>query len=392
MKKILFITPKIPIPAISGGFISTFSSLKTLPKIFKVDVVSFIDDETESREKYTSELKKLGIKNVYFIDYKVKNRSISTIIKSIIQPLPLSVYRNKSSKMKNYVNKIAENYDLIYADHWLTKQYIPKSFKGTKILKEHNAEYIMWERLFQLEKNPIKKIYLFYELNKIKKYESKICNQADHVIVVTNDDKESLARIGADKNKIVMLPSVVVDIVKRETLNFENRENSIMYVGTLSWGANIDGLEYFIHNIYPKIKEKVSDIKFYIIGKNPPDILKSYAQKDNSIILTGFVEDLNDYYSKSKLFVVYLRYGSGIKIKVLDALSIGMPVVTNDVGGEGIHTDGVELANTDDGFANKICELMDDKKRLQYMSEKGIEYINDNYSEDEYIKYFENLT
>ena len=340
MKKMLFITPKIPIPAVSGGFIGTYSSLKTLPKIFEVDVISFINDETESREKYTSELKKLGIKNVYFVDYKVKNRSIPTIIKSMIQPLPLSVYRNKSSKMKNLVNKIAKNYDLIYADHWLTMQYIPKGFKGTKILKEHNAEYIMWKRLFQLEKNPIKKIYLFYELNKIKKYESMICNLADHVIVVTNDDKESLGKIGADKNKIKMLPSVVMDDIKQRSLDFVSRENSIMYVGTLSWGANIDGLEYFIQNIYPKIKEKVSDIKFYIIGKNPPDILKSCAEKDSSIILTGFVEDLNDYYSKSKLFVVYLRYGSGIKIKVLDALSVGMPVITNDVGMEGIRTEG----------------------------------------------------
>lgn len=388
MKKMLFITPKLPIPAISGGLIGTLSSLKVLPKSFELDVITFIDEENENKEKYIEELKKNGINNIFFIDYKVKQRSILTIIKSIFQSLPLSVYRNKCDKMKNMIKDISANYDFIYADHWLTMQYIPNNFRGIKILKEHNAEYIMWERLFQLEQNFIKKLYLFYELNKIKKYEAKICNKADNVIVVTNDDKKSLKKIGANESKITMLPSVVMDNTAYKDWNFTNRENSIMYVGSLSWGANIDGLEYFINNIYPMIKQRVSDLKFYIIGKNPPDILQQFAQNDSSIVLTGFVEDLTEYYEKCKLFVVYLRYGSGIKIKILEALSNAMPVVTNDVGMEGICTEGAELANTDKEFTDKVCELINDNKKLKYMSEKGIEYINNNYSEKEYIKFF----
>ena len=130
MKRILFITPRVPFPATSGGFISTMISLKFLAKTFKLDFVTFIDNESDDLEKIKQTLNKLGIKNSYFINFKIKNRSIKNILSAIIYNIPLSIYRNKSVKMKRKIEEIADNYDFIYADHWLTMQNIPKNYKG----------------------------------------------------------------------------------------------------------------------------------------------------------------------------------------------------------------------------------------------------------------------
>lgn len=392
MKKMLFITPRIPSPAVSGGLIGTLTSLKFLSKNFDLDFITLCEFNSTDIDKTRQTLKNYGVKNSFFIDFKLKSRSVKNIFSSVLFNIPLSIYRNKSSDMKKKIEKIASDYDYIYADHWLTMQYVPKNYKGKVILKEHNAEYIMWERLISQEKNIIKKLYLQFETSRIKKYEAMICNKADYVITVTEDDKNSLIKIGANKNKIEMLPAVIVDTLKQNVNDFQTRENSIMYVGSLSWNANIDGLEYFLKNIYPKVKAKNSNIKFYIIGKNPPEVLQKFAKNDSSIILTGFVEDLSEYYAKCKLFVVYLNYGSGIKIKILEALSNAMPVITNDVGMEGISTKGAVLANEDNDFADKIVDLMYNCEELKYMSTEGIKYILENYSQNFYIKYFKSIS
>ncbi|PWL74230.1 hypothetical protein DBY21_09435 [Candidatus Gastranaerophilales bacterium] len=391
MKKLLFITPRVPIPAISGGLIGTLHSLKYLCKNFKVDYISFYNEDEHNINKIEKELKLIGINKVYLINFVTKQRNLTNILAAIQNNLPLSIFRNKSEEMYKQVKQIANEYDIIYSDHWLSMQFIPDDYPKTVILKEHNAEYVMWERLEKQERNLIKKVYLKQEVKKIKNYECKICNRATKVLTVTEEDKNHLFRIGVPKQKISMLPAIIINNNPTNTTPFAERENSIMYVGTMSWDANIDGLSYFLRNIYPDIKKHIPNIKFYIIGKNPPELIKRYSYSDPSIIITGFVEDLKEYYNKCKLFIVYLRYGSGIKIKILETLAMGLPVISNNIGLEGIKTKATIKCKTDIDFANQIISLLKDKNKLEQMSKYAYSYIEKNYSEELYNKFFNML-
>ena len=390
-KKMLFITPRISIPANSGGLIVTLNAIKFLAKIFDLDLIFFVDYNVEL-DLIIKKLKGYGVKDVICIKQKLKSKNLINILISLFSNTPLSIYRNKSKNMEDKISKIIKNYDFIYADHWLTMQFIPQDTNAQIFLREHNAEYKMWERLLKIEKNIVKKLYLFIETKKIKKYEKNICNKATQVMTITNEDKDSLIKIGVKKENITMLPGIIIDGLDNKPFSdFNLRSNNLMYVGSLSWDANIDGLVYFLNNIYPNVKAKIPDIKFYIIGKNPPESLQKFAQKDKSIILTGFVQDLKKYYVKSKLFVVYLRYGSGIKIKILEALSNAMPVITNDIGIEGIYTGGVALAVNDKEFSEKIILLLKNNNILCNMSREGLNYILGNYSEKQYTDFFNNF-
>lgn len=383
MKKILFITPKNPYASISGGTIVTKNAIDILSEITSLDLLYLDMDNEESC------IKNVNIKNIFKIKHVLKPKNIPTIVKSLFSQYPLSIYRNFSDIAKSEVSKIVGNYDVVYVDHWLMMQFIPKNYRGSVLLREHNAEYKMWERFYDKEKNLFIKLYLKFEIKKIKRYEKKICNEASYVLTLSENDIVSLLDIGVNKNKLKLLPAITInDTETRMPQTFENKENIIIYIGTFNWDANVDGLDYFLKNVYNKLKQNIPDLKFYIIGKNPPKKLSDYAEHDSSIIFTGFVNDLNPYYKKAKLFITYLRFGSGIKIKILEALAHGLPVVSNEIGLEGINTKATLLCKSNNDFVMNITALINDTKRLKNMSKEAIWYINHNFSKQKFINDF----
>lgn len=386
MTKMLFLTPRNPYNEISGGTIGTIHSLEFLKKHFYIDLYCFNQGNNKSMEK-TDKLSELN--SFTYIDFATKKRDFKTILCSLFNRLPLSIYRNYSLEMKKTIANVINNYELVYVDHWLMMQFIPSNYTGTVILREHNAEYIMWKRRLSIEKNFLKKFYLKLELIKIKKYEKYICNKANYVLTFTENDKQALIEIGVNSEHISVLPALIISTEYNHKKNYDLLENNILYVGTMNWDANVDGLKYFLANIYPKLKEKVNDIKFYIVGKNPPTDIQKFAENDKSIILTGFVPDLKEYYDKCKLFVVYLRYGSGVKIKILEALANNIPVVSNEIGLEGIHTNAAILANSDDEFVNIIAKTIKNNETLKSLSKEALRYVNKTFSERNYEIYFE---
>lgn len=388
MTKILFLTPCNPYNEISGGTIGTIHSLEFLKKHFVLDLYCF--NQGSSKNNESSDVSS-NINNFTYVDFETKKRNLKTILCSLFQKLPLSIYRNNSIKMKNEIKNIIQNYEIVYVDHWLMMQFIPKKYKGIVILREHNAEYVMWERRLSIEKNFLKKLYLMIELIKIKSYEKHICNKANIVLTFTENDKQALIKIGATGENITVLPALIVSTEYNKNKNYNKLENNLLYIGTMNWDANVDGLEYFLKNIYPKIKEKINDIKFYIVGKNPPSKIQKYAENDKSIILTGFVQNLKEYYNMCKLFVVYLRFGSGVKIKILEALANYIPVVSNKVGLEGINTNAAILAQTDNDFIDIITKTLTNNEKLKSLSEEAIEYVNNTFSEEVYEAFFEHF-
>jgi len=381
--KILFITPQLPYPPISGGVIKSWKMVEFLSKHFDLVLGCFLKGEDD---RYLEDfINKLDLK-FFFYESLNKERNISNYIKSILSNKPFPVYRNWSPTFKEKVSSVLEEYkiDVILVDHFLMFQYVPENFDGKLILHEHNAEYILWKRFAKNEKNVLKKIIAYIESFRIKTYERTICNLADKVLCVVSKDIENLAKIGVRKDKLELVMSLGdEDLLKREDLKFENTEEALLFIGTLTWEANVDGLIWFIENAWDKLKEKIPSIKFYIVGKNPPKKLEDLSRIYNDIILTGFVEDLEEYYKKSRVFISPLRFGSGIKIKNLNAMYRGIPLVTTPIGAEGIEgVDGIHfmVGNTADELIDKTVILMKNKEKWTEISQNARRLMKEKYS------------
>lgn len=360
-KKILFLTPTLPYPPVSGGVIKSNKVLHFLNGSYDLSVACLLKNEDP---KHVAEF--LTTVNLSALVTEELNipRTAKNLVLSNFLGIPLNLFRNRSAAFKEKVKAIALQSDIIFCDHYVMFQYIPEDYKGKIILHEHNCEYLIWKRYADIEKNLLKKLGLLNQAYRIRKYEQEICRKSKVILAAPNDIHE-LEKIGADRKKFVETYHLGDDhLLTEPTLNFDSTERALLYVGTLSWEANIDGLMWFFHNSWNLIRKKNPDIKLFIIGKHPDARLKEIAAKDPNIVLTGFVDDLEPYFSKCRIFITPLRFGSGIKVKVVNALYRGIPCVTTTIGTEGLKVkDGehIFIKNDPQDFAAAVEVLLQDK-------------------------------
>ncbi len=361
MKKILFLTPTLPFPPHSGGVIKSNKVVHFLCEQYDVAVACLLkNDDTKHVVAFKQKYK---LHDFISLELNIA-RNAKNLILSNLQGIPLNLYRNKSARFKQMIEKAADNYDVIFCDHYVMFQYIPKDYKGKIILHEHNCEYLIWKRYADVEKSIPKKLALLNQAYRIKQYEQEICKKSTVILAAPNDIDE-LIKIGAEKHKFLETYHLGDDVLLNEPkLIFNETYKQLLYIGTLSWEANVDGLIWFFNEIWKKITQQHPDIKLYIVGKNPDARLQAFAAKDNRIILTGFVEDVEPLFKKSRVFITPLRFGSGIKVKVINSLYRGIPTVTTSIGTEGLKVkDGEHIFIKDNPteYANAINTLLTNK-------------------------------
>ncbi|MBL0287827.1 MAG: glycosyltransferase [Bacteroidetes bacterium] len=391
-KKLLFLTPQLPYPPVSGGVIKSWKLIEFLSEKYEVYLASFLkNNDQEHLEEFHAKISLFGS---FYIPLNIP-RTPFNLIKSNLQAIPLNLYRNKCSKFKGGIQNALMFADIIFVDHYEMYQYVPKEFLGKKVLHQHNCEYLMWDRFAALEKNAIKKLALTNQAFWIKRYEKKICKHADIVLAAPNDEEE-LIKIGANPKKFRetfhLGDESLLDLPE---LQFLKTENSIFYCGTLTWEANVDGLIWFINSGWKPLKEKYPDLKFYITGKNPDNRIVNAIKENQAkgIELTGFVDDLDIYFQKSKVFISPLRFGSGIKVKVMNALYRGIPTVTTSVGAEGLAVksgDQIFISDNMADFIHQISLLIEDELLWNQFKLNSRALAKEKYTWDNVLKIVEN--
>lgn len=362
-KKIIHITIHLPYPTNHGA--SLFNSFKLFSYLHKNHDLFFAcflkGDDIKYKDAF---VKETGIQNYYFEKLNVERNGIN-LIKSYLKGISINMFRNYSVNMKRKIEEIGDKYDVIVAEHYEVMQYIPKTFKGKVVFRTHNAEYLIWSRYAEVEKNPIKKFVINAEAARIKKWELKYVAEADVVLGGTNDNE--IHEPDPEKRKLKYYDYLHIgedDQIQIPIPDFYTLENSLLYVGTLTWEANIEGLIWFIEGCWQDLKKDFPELKLYIVGKKPDERLIEIAKAYDGIVITGFVEDLEEYFTKCKVNVIPLRFGSGMKVKTINGLCRGIPMVTTTIGAEGLKvTDGKDIFITDElkPFAEKIKILLNDK-------------------------------
>lgn len=367
-KKVLFLSPQLPFPPVSGGVIKSWRLVEFLAQEYELSVATFLKNEDEQfQEEF---LKKVPLKGHYFEAIDVPRTPLN-LVKSNLMLMPLNLFRNRSASFKKNIAALVGNADILFVDHYEMFQYVPEDYKGKVVLHQHNCEYLLWERFAVLEENPFKKMALYNQAYWIRTYERKICKRS-HSILAAPNDIEELIRIGADQGKFFQTFHLGdAALLQEPDLRWEDHEKAIMFIGTLTWEANVDGVLWFLEESWPLVQQKHPDAKFYIIGKKPDERIAELASKRTNVELTGFVEDLEPYFKKSRVFVSPLRFGSGIKVKVMNALYRGIPTVTTPVGAEGLavqHDVHMLIENKAQSIANSVAELLENREKWEKIS------------------------
>ncbi|KZX55117.1 glycosyl transferase [Halioglobus sp. HI00S01] len=380
MKRLLFVSPELPYPMQSGGKVKSMKLLHALSKRYRVTFASPLKGEDAS---HVDEFHAASpcVEHVH-VPVDVPRSAINLLI-SYLQGIPLNVRRTMDSVLRNRIADVADDFDVIFLDHYEVYPYLPQGYGGLVVYHAHNAYFKIWERYASLPGNPVMRVASYLEAIRVRRCEASVARQADLVFAAPNDARE-LVDAGVSGNCIRPTFHLGDDShLQRNELCFERTHKKLMYVGLLSWEPNVQGLLWFIEHVWPRLETCHPDLVFDVVGMNPDPRLVDAAAAHAGITLTGFVADLEDIYRDSRVSVAPLLFGSGMKVKVLDAMARGIPTVTTPVGAEGIDIrNGVHLmvSEAPDHMASQIDQLLSDAVLWDTLRTQSRQLIGERYT------------
>ncbi|MEW6419174.1 MAG: glycosyltransferase family 4 protein [Nitrospirota bacterium] len=242
------------------------------------------------------------------------------------------------------------------------------------IYDSHDLAFLREERRAKIENN----VKLMEDVNKIKQREFNLARISDAMIVVSPYERELMLSEDPDL-KIYHMPHV--HPVGTISMNgFQNRKD-IMFIGGFVHPPNEDGVCWFANEILPIITKEIPDIKFYIIGSYPTKRINSLAS--DNIIITGYVHDVSNYFETAKVFVAPIRYGAGVKGKIIHSMSYGLPTVTTTIGAEGLgleNDNNAFIADSPEEFARRVIELYKDGETWNKISKNSFMWMKNNFT------------
>ncbi len=355
-KKIIFVTTLLPYPPDMGGKIKTLSTLRQLIQKDDVYLFSFVDKKEDL--KHEKAMLKLGIKKCYTVVHPViaeKHRLVQfkILLNSLLTAKPYSVYKYYSSEMVDIINKILKEnkVDILWIDHTIQTQYLPEDFTGIKILETHNFKTNFFKTMFFADNKIFWKLFSFYEWMKFIFYEPKELKKFDLVYAVSEKEKKELNKYS--KNVKMLVPLIPTTGNKAKI-----KYRKLFFVGLLTWYPNKQGIEWFTKNVFGWLKNEIPDITLDIVGDYSPKWQKPVL---DGVKYHGYVENIKPFWEQASVFIVPLFYGSGIRIKILEARANRIPVVSTSVGADGLPADikkNLTIADSKEEFINCIKKLL----------------------------------
>jgi glycosyltransferase involved in cell wall biosynthesis len=363
--RILWVKAGKLLPVDTGGKIRSYNLLKHLSSENDTTLLTYYDGPRDSsyEQQITQQFSAVAINTGLS---QSKQGQVLNYLKCLPLSAPFAVSKFTSTQVKRRIREWDKEgkFDVLISDFLSASWNFDSSLKTPTVLFQHNVESALWQRQAKHEANAVKNIAFKLEASKMLKYETDAVKRFDHVIAVSDHDRDLMSKM-TDREKISVVPTGV-DLVEfaKEGSGDEIVEPIVLFLGSMDWPANVDGVDFFCREVWQQVKTAVPEAKFYIVGRNPPPRITKVAS--DSIIVTGRVESVMPFIRKAAVFIVPLRIGGGTRLKIYEAMAAGKAVVSTSVGAEGLDFhDGEDILIADeaDKFASDVVELLVNKDR-----------------------------
>jgi glycosyltransferase involved in cell wall biosynthesis len=216
--------------------------------------------------------------------------------------------------------------------------------------------------------------------------EMRLVKSSSFVVVVSKNEATTLKNEVSSVNPVIIPNIHFPEMQKNNLPRFEERKD-LLFVGGFQHTPNVDAALFLTKEIFPLLKKEISNIKLLIVGSKPPDCVKALASDD--VVVTGYVPDITPYMENSKLMVAPLRYGAGVKGKITQSMSFGLPVVTTAIGAEGLNAidgESILVANSAQEFASKVIQIYTNKELWNRISANSYELALKRYSPENILE------
>lgn len=391
--KILWVCPTFLHPTLRGGQIRTLGMLRELHRSHEIHFAALQRPEGGKEGVMRSSEYCSQSYPIYHDAPVARTAAFYTQgARNALSAMPLAVSRWCSTALRQRVARLLEEqrFDRVVCDFLFAAPNVPGIERAA--LFQHNVETIIWERLRDTASSPLRKMAYRYEAARMLAYERSMCRAAGHVIAVSEEDADRMrSRFGI--SRISAVPTGV-DIDFFAPPSASPPVADLVFVGSMNWAPNIDGVSYFSEQILPSILSRNPDCRVAIVGRTPPPSITRLAETHPNLSVTGSVPDIRPYLWGSKLCIVPLRIGGGTRLKIYEAMAARIPVVSTSIGAEGLPvSDGENIILADDPrqFAEACLDLLQDGDKRRRLAGHAWNLVASHYSWKQAARCFEQI-
>ncbi len=384
---IAILDEELPYPMTSGKRLRTLNLLMRLARRHRLTYICHRNADPDEAQSAARHFRELGIETVVVerpIPRKSGPRFYARLAANVASSLPYSVATHASSELRQAVVEFAKNHvvDLWHCE-WTPYAQTMRALPGARwLVMAHNVESLIWQRMAETERNAVRRWYIRRQWHKYERFERWAYAAATRSIAVSADDARLMReQFGATE----------VDVVDNgvDTHFFQpqlgpREPKTLLFLGSLDWRPNLDAVSVLLESIFPSVRAFEPEAKLLIVGRNPPEWLTERARQPG-VELHGSVPDVRPFIARGGLLAVPLRIGGGSRLKILEALSCGLPVVSTRIGAEGLELEAarhLDVVEGIDPMAEALVAAIRQPQRVRAQAEEGRRHVLARYDWD----------
>jgi polysaccharide biosynthesis protein PslH len=381
--RILFLTQLLPWPLDAGPKVRSYYVLRYLAEAgHEVSVACFRRPGESDRSLEALRRICTRVETVPMV--RSRGKDVTAGLASLLSRTPFLIRRDRVAEMRRRVAAMTagRSFDAVHADQLWMAPYALDCQVPLRILDQHNAVFVAVRRLAGQAGNPLVRMLAGREAVKLESFERAACSEFHRVVWVTDEDRRAVVSAGGKANGRDTVIPIATDPRECPPVS-RHRPFRVLFLGGMHWPPNADGIGWFADRVWPQVAQAAPDAVLTIVGKAPPRRLVALAARSGGRIeVAGYVSGLGKYLAETAAFIVPIRSGAGMRVKVLDAWCWQLPVVSTTVGAEGIQShpgENLLLADDEEAFAQSVLEVLGDRDLDARLSANGRATVEQSY-------------
>jgi glycosyltransferase involved in cell wall biosynthesis len=388
--KLLWVNTNFLHPTNKGGSIRSLGMLRQLRRRHEIHFAALADPSLPEGPERSSEY----CHRAYPFPHHAPERGSAAfwwqLVEGLASPLPVAVKRFHVPAFGRELERMlrTERFDRAVVDHLMPAAHFPDL--AHSLLFQHNVETIIWRRHAEQASTTAHRAYFGLQARRMYHFERRVCLQAGHVVVVSPQDA-AWTRELFGVTRVSEVPTGV-DLEYFTPRGDVPRQYDFIFVGSMDWLANIDGVQYFAREVLPLIRSRRPRATFAIVGRKPSEEVLQLSQDDANITVTGTVADVRPYLWASRVSIVPLRIGGGTRLKIYEAMAAKSPLVSTSIGAEGLaykNGETIRIADQPRDFAEQCLDLLDHPQDAVCQAQAAWQMVESRFTWDKVAAKFE---